>query len=240
MTRERKRPVVRDGFLGHSDLLVAEIVLNRRRRYVLYYLHEQSDPTPLKDVARQVAAWEDVTTPEEVARVRTRAVYASLRRSHIPYLEARGLVTYDAGSDRVTCRVDDPALEVFLANDYRTSVPWYLVYLALTVLSTVFLVLARSGVRPFSELRPVVVAAVIVVAFAVASVLHWYDVYRWRRRTENEPPDFLVSVEEDLTPPDEEDRENAGSGENGESGEDGESGGDGESIGENPETRDRP
>lgn len=197
MTRERKRTVARNDFLGHSDLLVAEIVLNRRRRYLLYYLHEQSDAIPLEDVARQVAAWEEVTSPEEVTRDRTRAVYASLRRDHIPHLEARDLVTYDLASDRVTCHVDDPALEVYLANDYRTSVPWYLVYLVLTALSAVFVLLVQSGAPPFSEIPPVVVAAIIVTVFAAASVLHWYDVYRWRRRTEDEPPDFLVTVEED-------------------------------------------
>lgn len=175
---------------------MAEIVLNRRRRYVLYYLRERSAPVELEDAARQVAAWEQLVPTEEVATTRTRAVYESLKRTHVPYLEAAGLVTYDSRRDRVTAHVDDPALELFLDNHPRTSVPWHLVYLVLTAVAAVFILLVRMGVSPFSELPPVLVAATVVAAFAVASFAHWYDVYRWRRRTENEPPDFLVSVED--------------------------------------------
>lgn len=232
----RERTARRNESSDRSDLLVAEVVQSRRRRYALYYLHEQSGPVPLEDVARQVSAWERCDPSEEVRRGRPEAVYSSLKRTHVPRLEAYGLVTYDPRSDRVTCDVDDPSVAVCLANDYRTSVPWHLVYLVLTAASTGFLLLVRSDVSPFPETPPILVAAVIVTAFAAASAAHWYDVYRWHRRTEDEPPDFLVTFEENATPPDEdreseeyenEDREN-------------EDGGDGESATSRDDRIDRP
>jgi hypothetical protein len=32
----------------------------------------------------------------------------------------------------------------------------------------------------------------------MASLAYWYDVRRWRRRSDDEPPDFLVSLGEEI------------------------------------------
>jgi hypothetical protein len=59
---------------------------------------------------------------------------------------------------------------------------------------------------PFDDLGPVGAAGVIVALFAAASLTYWYDVRRWRRRNRDEPPDFLVSLDEEI--PFEERKEN--------------------------------
>jgi hypothetical protein len=180
------------------EQLVTEVLLNRRRRHVLYYVAERSGPVSLEDLALQVAAWERSTTPEEVTAAHAESVSASLRRDHLSYLEARDFVTYDSHTDRVVGHLDDPTVEFYVANDPRTMIAWHKVYLVLTVVSTVLLGLTQVGVPPFRELRPLTTAALIVALYAVASVVYWYDVYRWRRRNENKPPDFLLSVDEEL------------------------------------------
>ena len=210
MARERTSPV-RGRDSGRCPVrTVAEVVLRRRRRYALYYLNERSGAAPLEAVARRVAAWEAGTTPDDVAEARIRSVYESLERTHVPRLAAAGLVSYDPASDTVAARIDDPRLEVYLANDPRTSVPWYAVYLGIAALSIGFLAAVLTGIPPISGLDPLAAATIVVFAFAAASVLHWYDVYRWRKRTEGEPPDFLVSVEadeiEDREPPEDDDQ----------------------------------
>lgn len=202
MATETDRTLARTDDDRSLDRLVAEIVLNRRRRYVLYYLSERSEPVSVADLALQVAAWERSTTPDEVATAHEESVYSSISRSHLPYLEAQGLVTYDGHVDRVTGRVDDPTVELYVANDPRTAVSWHKVYLALTAISTLLLGVTEAGIPPFGDLRPLVTATLIVTLFAAASVAYWYDVYRWRRRTEEDPPDFLVSIDEEV--PDEE------------------------------------
>lgn len=221
MTDEQDRTLARTDEDRSPERLVPEIVLNRRRRYVLYYLSERSDPIPLDDLAVQVAAWERSTTPDEVTitsgvtTTHADSVASSLRRSHIPYLEARGFVTYDSRGDRVIGQVDDPAVELLVANDPRSRVAWHKVYLALTVVSSLLLGLTQAGVPPFGELRPLATATLIVALFAAASVGYWYDVYRWRRRAEENPPDFLVSMDEELPYEDGEGGENGKDGENG-------------------------
>ncbi|WP_128475978.1 DUF7344 domain-containing protein [Halorussus pelagicus] len=181
------------------ERLVAAVVRNRRRRYALYYLHQRSGPVPVAEVARQVAAWERPATRDEVASERVAAVAATLRRRHLPILAEWGLVAYDADRDRVVGRVSDPTVELLLANDPRTRVAWYKVYLLVTAISAGFLALVRLGVAPFDGVDSIVAAALVVVLFAVASLGHWYDVYRWRRANEDMPPDFLVTLEEEVT-----------------------------------------
>lgn len=198
MANEPDRTFARTDEDRSPERLVAEVLLNRRRRYVLSYLSKRPGPVSLGYLARQVAAWECSTTPDEVTAAHGESVYSSIRRSHLPYLEGRGFVTYDSHSDRVIGQVDDPTVELYVANDPRTTVAWHKVYLVLTVVSTVLLGLMQVGVPPFGELRPLTTAALIVALYAAVSVGCWYDVYRWRRRTEENPPDFLVSVDEEL------------------------------------------
>lgn len=191
------------------ERLVAEVVLNRRRRYALYYLSEHPDPVPVEDLAAQVAAWERATTsdeggtpgeatPDDAASEHAESVSTALREDHLPRLDGLGLVAYDDRDDLVTGRVEDPTLELYLTNDPRTTVAWYKVYLVLTVVSTVVIGLAQVGVPPFDGLGPVGAAGVVVALFAAASVAYWYDVRRWRRRNADEPPDFVVSLDEEI------------------------------------------
>lgn len=218
MTTEPDRTLARTDEDRSPERLVPEVVLNPRRRYVLYYLSERSGPVSVADLARQVAAWERSTTPDEVTisdeltTVHEESVYSSIRGNHLPYLEARGLVTYDSHGDRVTGQVDDPTVELYVANDPRTTVAWHKVYLLVTAVSTVLLGLTQVGVPPFGDLRPLTAAALIVALFAAVSIGYWYDVYRWRRQNEEDPPDFLVSVDEELPYEEGEDDRNEGEG----------------------------
>jgi hypothetical protein len=194
------------------ERLVAEVVLNRRRRYALYYLSEHPNPVPVEDLAAQVAAWERATTapdedaPDKSISEHVELVATSLRENHLPHLDGLDLVAYDDRDDRVTGRIEDPTVELYLTNDPRTTVAWYRMYLVLTVVSTVVIGLTQVGIPPFDDLGPVGAAGVIVALFAAASLTYWYDVRRWRRRNRDEPPDFLVSLDEEI--PFEERKEN--------------------------------
>lgn len=203
-----------------SDRSVREAILHPRRRYALYYLRERSAPVEIDELADQIAVWESEGEESERARAgegaseKARAderesVAASLRRRHVPYLAERGIVTYDSDRDRVAYDTDDSTLAMCLANDYRTSIAWHRVYLALTAVSVVLLALVWLDAGPLAGVPAIAVAGVVVVLFAVTSAIHWYDVYRWRRENDGEPPDFLVSLGGDVVerPPEEEPEE---------------------------------
>jgi hypothetical protein len=190
------------------ERFVTGVVLNQRRRYTLYYLHESSGPVTLDDLARQVAAWERATTPDEVSAEHAESVRSSLRRTHLPYLAESGFVAYDDRRNLARGRVENPQVAVFLANEPRTTVPWYKVYLVSTAVSAVLVGLVQFGVPPFDRVSPIAAAALVMGLFAVASLGYWYDIYRWRRRTDDTPPDFLVTLEEDVPLKEEDELEN--------------------------------
>lgn len=179
-----------------TERTVVKAIRNQRRRYAFYYLHKRGEPVALEDVVLRVAAWEACTTPEEVKSPRRRSVYTSLYQTHLPHLEERGLVTFDRENNRIASRLDDADFEFLLANDPLTEVAWHRVDLVLAVGSVVLLALARYDVPPFEGLSVPFVAVVSVLLFALAGILHWCDVYRWQRRTEDVPPDFYVSLED--------------------------------------------
>jgi hypothetical protein len=196
------------------ERFVIEVVLNRRRRYALYYLFEHAGPMSVEDIAAQVAAWEQavnrgngtnsgtsiptVGRPEDSTEGPVEPVSTSLSQHHLPRLDELGLVSYDRRTDRATCRVADPNVALFVTNDPRTTVAWHRVYLTLTALSAVFVGLTYVGVSPLGDLDPVVAAGVVVAVLAVASIAYWYDVRRSRRRNEGEHPDFVVSLDEEI------------------------------------------
>jgi DNA-binding transcriptional ArsR family regulator len=74
---------------------VFQILSNRRRRFVLYFLTEVDDPIGREELARRIATWErdedigDVPS-DEIARVTV-----SLDHAHLPRLEDGGVVSYD-------------------------------------------------------------------------------------------------------------------------------------------------
>lgn len=182
-----------------SEATVVEALRNQRRRYALYYLQNHDPPVALDGLVEQVAAWERTTTPENVDPGHRKSVYTSLHQTHLPYLEEIGLVTYDRGHSQVAFRVDSSTFGLYLANDPHTSIAWYKVYLALSVVG--FAVVGSLWVEPgaISTVSMLTVATALLVGFAAVGLLHWYDIHRWYRRTEEMPPDFLVTLEDGVS-----------------------------------------
>lgn len=177
------------------ERVVAEAINNTRRRYALYYLHKQNGPVELPKLVRQVASWENYCQPEEVPVAQRKSVYSALHQTHLPYLEERGLVAFDHETNEVKCQLEDSELDLSLAADPRTTVQWYRVYLLLAAAGGSLLGATWVGVQPFARVPPMVLAGVLVSSYVVSSIVHWYDVYRWRCRMNGMPPDFFISID---------------------------------------------
>lgn len=171
--------------------LIAEAIYNTRRRYALYYLHKRDGPVELKELVRQVAAWENFCDPEDGPSSKRNSVYSSLHQTHLPYLEECGLVEFDRGANEIECLIENS--ELSFAADRHTSVRWDRVYLLLAGLGSVAFSTIWIDVPSFEYVPPVLITGVLVCSYLVASVFHWYDVHRWRRRKEGMPPDFTIS-----------------------------------------------
>ncbi|SEO91012.1 hypothetical protein SAMN04487948_107104 [Halogranum amylolyticum] len=90
------------------------LLQNARRRDVLRYLSRQSSDAvcEIKDVAAQVAAWENDTPVDQLSSDERQRVYIALYQSHLPKLDEAGVVDYDQSRGRLE---PTPALEQLYA-----------------------------------------------------------------------------------------------------------------------------
>lgn len=84
-----------------------DVLSNPRRRFVLAYLDESSNPLPLRDIAYQLATWE---YDEEVPSDDVKSIYVSLFHVHIPKMAEVGLIEYSEERDAVTLVEDCDAI----------------------------------------------------------------------------------------------------------------------------------
>ena len=78
----------------------ADLLADRRRRLVLGCVRDRDRPLALADLARDVAALEADTVPEDVSDDRAQGIRIDLYHVHLPKLDEAGLVAFDAG-DRI-------------------------------------------------------------------------------------------------------------------------------------------
>lgn len=172
-----------------AEATVVEALRNQRRRYALYYLQNHDAPVTLDELVEQVAAWERVTMADDAGASHRKSVYSSLHRTHLPYLEGLGLVAYDR-----QCK----------------QVAWYRVYFLLSVVGVFVVGALWVAVPPVGALSPLLAATLILVGFAAVSFLHWYDIRRWHRQTADMPPDFLLTLGDEVTTRDPDEGANGG------------------------------
>lgn len=71
------------------------LLQNQRRRRVLLYLQDTDGEVSMRDIAEQVAAWENDTTVAALGSNERQRVYIALYQSHLPKLDDAGVLTYD-------------------------------------------------------------------------------------------------------------------------------------------------
>jgi hypothetical protein len=96
---------------------IFHILQNERRRMVLEYLQEADEPVRMRDVAEQVAAWENGTTVEELSSDQRQRVYIPLYQSHLPKLDKAGIIDYQQNRGIVERRPLAKQLDYYLNAD---------------------------------------------------------------------------------------------------------------------------
>lgn len=71
------------------------LLQNQRRRQVLVFLQDTEGEINMRDVAEQVAAWENDTTIDALDSNERQRVYIALYQSHLPKLDDAGVLTYN-------------------------------------------------------------------------------------------------------------------------------------------------
>lgn len=136
---ESSAPLVRDE--------IFHLLQSQRRRLVLRYLTEHG-ASEMREVAEQVAAWENDTTVAGLTSDARQRVYIALYQSHLPKLDENGVIEYDQNRGTIEPCAPleqlDPYLSVAAeaadvdnegAEDTAQSWQWNDYYLGLAVLS---------------------------------------------------------------------------------------------------------
>ncbi len=182
-----------DGDEFSEDVLsedeVFEVLSNRRRRFVIHALKREGGPMDVSELSRRVTAWEVGVPPDAVRYEDRRNVYSTLRRTHLPNLEEKGVITVDEeGRVRPTPALE--SLDIYVEVLEAREVPWSLYYLGLTGVAGALLIAVTAGVPGLAGLAPLAVAAFTVAAFGVSAVVHHVVGRRTRFGTTEKPPEI--------------------------------------------------
>ncbi|MFC4359791.1 hypothetical protein ACFO0N_17740 [Halobium salinum] len=170
---------------------VFDVLSNRRRRYTLHYLGRRSgEVVEVRDVAEQVAAWENEKPVERVDRAERKRVHTALHQFHLPKLDDHGFVDYDSRRGRAALGETAAGLDVYLDVVSERAVPWGPYYVGLTALGITTVLGAQFGVSPFGLLQVAVWAGLALGAVLLSALVHtWYS-SRTRLGVGEKPPEL--------------------------------------------------
>ncbi|MDS0477767.1 hypothetical protein [Natrinema sp. 1APR25-10V2] len=164
-----------------SDLSLDDIyhlLQTKRRRDVLRYLRDAEGPVRLRELAEQIAAWEQETTVDNLTSDERQRVYISLYQSHLPKLDNHGIVDYDKDRGRVEATPLANRLDSYLQppSEPASADRWPLRYAGTVGLCGLFLAGIAAGIVPIGGLAG---GAVVLVSFAVVTGVHAWSTGRF-------------------------------------------------------------
>lgn len=143
------------------------ILSNSRRRYIIYYLHEEGDEMSLKELAARIAAVENGTAVEDVTDEERQRVYISLYQTHLPKLEEAGIVSYDDEERMVELTPRTAEEGFFWMQDEEPSRSWATYYAVLGALGWLFIAARELALPVFASLPWLVIAAFVSTSVLV-------------------------------------------------------------------------
>lgn len=181
-----------DGSSGElSDDELFEVLANRRRRYAVHALkQETSDAAELGDVAEQVAAWEYDVDIDQVSYEERKRVYTALQQSHLPMMDDAGIVEFDKNRGVVEPTTTLEDIEVYMEVVKGNEIPWSVYYLGLSGVAASTVLAVGLDAWPFHFLPDVGWMLAITVMFTVSAVIHTYYARGQRIGSPEKPPEL--------------------------------------------------
>ena len=175
-----------DGELSEEDIF--KILSNRRRRFVIHALKRANEPPDVSELSRHVTAWELDIKPENVPYDQRHNVHSTLKRSHIPMLAEKNVVTVD--DDNVVRAA--PALEdldIYVEVLRGKEIPWSLYYVGLAGVCVALLLAAQVGAPVLGALTPIGVGVFAATTFGISAVVHHLIGRRTMLGSTEKPPE---------------------------------------------------
>ena len=163
---------------------IFHILQTQRRRDALRFLKDTGGTVEMRDLAEQVAAWENDTTVQALTSDERQRVYIALYQSHLPKLESEGIIRYNKSRGIVErgplADQFDPYLDANgrPADDVETDeafqsedeIPWLRYYRVLTAVGVGLMAATWMGVSPLTVVPDLVWNVLIVASFAALSL----------------------------------------------------------------------
>ncbi|RBI60821.1 hypothetical protein DMJ13_16795 [halophilic archaeon] len=136
----------------------------------------------MRDIAEQVAAWENGTTVARLSSDERQRVYIPLYQSHLPKLDEEGVVNYDQNRGTVErtelANQFDKYLDISEGVDAVTDDkledehdrPWALYYLGISAFGTLLLGGVAVGLPFVGTLSAIAVGGFVVAAFTLVTL----------------------------------------------------------------------
>ncbi|MXR19790.1 DUF7344 domain-containing protein [Halobacterium bonnevillei] len=166
--------LTRSSALAEAD--IHDILRNDRRRRVLEHLQESMGSVTLRELAETIAAHEAGESPPP--RPLRESVYNSLHQTHLPKLDAEGVVDYDKNRKTVELQPGARDVNVYMEVVTKYGITWADYYRSLATLSLVVVVAAEIDV-PLLEALPVLLVASAFLAVIAASTAYQLWTRRW-------------------------------------------------------------
>lgn len=152
-----------------------EALSDSHRRHVLAALCIADGKATLDDLAGELSARDDDSDWPDGSEDQYDRVYATLRREHVPKLEATGVVTYDPESETITLNCRPQTVASFLPGVTFRSRPWHLYHLAFSVSFLIIVALSLSKISLFATIDLTVLAVSTLLIYAIVTVYHAFD-----------------------------------------------------------------
>lgn len=183
---------------GESDSEFAtgeayEILSNQRRRYAVHYLKQVDDAVSVRDLAEQVAAWENDKPIEQLDSQERKRVYISLTQSHLSTLDDADIIEFDEQANTVELTDATASADIYLEIVPERDIPWSYFYLGLSA-AFAFLLSARwLEIGVLADVSLYVIGGVIVATYSVAAVVQTRERSRAKLGDDGPPPEVRDS-----------------------------------------------
>lgn len=158
-----------DGELTQAELF--DVFSNARRRRTVAYLKRTNGTCSLSSLVERIAAWENGVDPESVSRAQRRRVYISLYQTHLPMLEAHGIVDWDPDEHTIVLLPDDEVFDPYLGRVPGDHRDWGPRYAAVATGTAVLLGFSWLAIGPLGVwAAPIVAFLCCLVVLAMATV----------------------------------------------------------------------
>ena len=150
---------------------VFKILKNERRRQVLTYLDRVGGPVGIGELAEELAAHENDTTPARVDSTQRKRVYVALYQCHLPKMAELGVVDYDRRAGVVELTEGARPVLAMADRPIESRQPWHRYYGGVSAGTTAVFAANYLGLLPV-HLAANVFTGFVIAVLVVLSMTH--------------------------------------------------------------------